>query len=259
MKHRIIACQFLMFAAVLVFASGCVTTEFRKIQADFNTAAQADNMHAVSAVGLFAPQAGTYDRVLAALSDDLIRRLDDRLKGSAYAIRAIAQWRTGQFAEAQRTAEFALNTDNVPTLGDRDKVLLNLMKALAIDGDLNKRFQKLPRKDNGDMILPDATYQSEYRKNFRLAVSEIDKILSETAGSTPPEIMDYARFQKWRILHNWRIVAMRISGDKRQELRNAAASAEGTGLQKSLEDAINIAKQEAEDSPLFKVMQLLKR
>jgi len=248
-----------MFAAVLVLASGCVTTEFRKIQADFNNAAQADNMQAVSAVGVFAPQAGTYDHVLAELSDDLIGRLDDRLKGNAYAMRSIAQWRTGQFAEAQRTAEFALNPANVPTLGARDKVLLRLMKALAIDGDLKARFLKLPRDDNGDMILPDATYQSEYPANFRLAVSEIDKILSEAAGPTPPEIMDYARFQKWRILQNWRIVATRISGDNRPELRNAAVSAEGTGLQKSLKDAIDSAKKEAKDSPLFKVMQAWER
>jgi len=260
MKHRVIACRFLTFAAVLVLACGCATTKFREIQADFNAAAQADNVQTVNAVGVFAAQGSSYDDVLAALSDDLIDRLNDKLKGNAYTMRAIAQWRTGKSSMACETARLALNDrSKVPTLGARDRILLRLMRALAVDGDLMSRFSRLPHDEKGDVILPNAIYWSDYPASFRLAVSEIDKILSEAADPIPPEVMDYARFQKWRVLQNWRIVATRISGDNRLVLRNAAVSAEATGLKKSLNELIDSAKKDAEHSPLFKVMQALER
>ena len=96
-----------MHLCVGVLLIGCVTINHSKIQDQFNAAVRADSV-SVEDVPLGAPPTddakAAYGQIITELSDEKIAKLDDRLKPNAYAMRAVAEWRTGALTKARDTA-----------------------------------------------------------------------------------------------------------------------------------------------------------
>jgi hypothetical protein len=192
--------QIFLLILIAALASSCASTfTYRDIQKDFNNAVQAENIPDPSAIGSISssPQAG-YEDVLKRLDDKYIQSLDPRLKMNAYAMKAVAQWRTGKLSEAKQTADTGLALTNVPP-SPRDRMVLLIIRPLVNEQDLRGRYLKLPEPQR----LTTNEYQKIYAKDFANIAAALKKAAAQATPDTPDSVLYYVYFQRWRVLQDW--------------------------------------------------------
>jgi hypothetical protein len=189
-----------IFLLILVaaLASNCASTlPYRDIQKDFNDAVQADNAQTAEKLGLIISsnsQTG-YENVLKKLEDKDIQSLDDRLKMNAYAMKAVAQWRTSKLTDAMNTADKGLAQKIV---SPRDKIVLLIIKPLIIDQNLVNLYRRLPEPRHVSL-----TDYQVYAKDFADAARNLNTAADQ---DLPVDMVIYVCFQRWRVLKNWDII-----------------------------------------------------
>jgi hypothetical protein len=195
--------KILLLILVAALVSSCASTvTYRDIQKGFNNAVQAENVQAVEAVGLVTSSSlAGYEDVLARLDDKYIQSVDPKLKMNAYAMKAIAQWRTGKLSEAKQTAATGLALGNVPS-NPRDKMVLLIIKPLVNDQDLGVRYRQLPAPRHVSLT----GYQNIYAKDFADAAADLKNAAAQATPDLPEDVVFYVYYQRWRVLQNWHIV-----------------------------------------------------
>jgi len=184
-------------ALVAGLAAGCATFDYRALQRDFIEAARTDNELAVDPVAASAADtAAAYTSIGGTLTPERIAALDPKLQGNAWVLRGYSQWRAGQYKEAVNTADAGLKA---PSVGPRDRVLLQLLPALAVDSEQTDNWIKLNRKLTGPQYAP-------FGKAYAEAYGELGKADDLVDASTAPSTGYYLAYQRWRILSNWSLV-----------------------------------------------------
>lgn len=233
--------------------TGCTTFEYRKVQEQFNKAVQADSVSATD-IPLGAPTTGDaksgYQEVISDLTKEPIDKLDDRLKPNAYAILAVAQWRTGALNAARDTAITGLKLPNVDS-SPRDRMVLAMIPGVVIDQELVTKF------DAANRDVSEADYNATYPRDFATAATTLKQAYTDVLPATPQSIVFYVHMQRWRTLQNWRVIISRIDGgrlsgaDARERARVDAKQRLGQDL------VVEIAAEEASvpaNDPIRKAM-----
>lgn len=206
-------------AVLFFFLCSCGTLKYRDIQQDFNNAVQNDNI--TSEVPGSDPQA-SYQSIILNLTEDFIGSLDVRLQGNAYVLKAIAQWRTGQFEDALKSVDKASSKQ----LGARDKVMVQLLPIMIAESSLMKDYSQ----KEGIPYDKYENYLNKYAGFYRM-LNSID-----TGTASADSIKFYVAYQGWRIMTNWKIVASSVKpAGKISEALDKAKNA----LSKDLTDVIS--------------------
>ncbi|HEV7732109.1 MAG TPA: hypothetical protein VGR62_08100 [Candidatus Binatia bacterium] len=194
-------------------ALGCASTfQYRAVQSNFMEAAHLDNLATVDPLSESTAEA-SYASIVTELTPEKIAGLDPKLRGNAWVIRGYSQWRSGQYAGAVTSAESGLATD---ALGPRDRVLLTLLPALAVDSEVKVAWAaKLPS-------LTEADY-APLGKDFATAYRQVTKARGLYDQSTAPSTKYYVAYQEWRLVNDWQIVIGTL--DRESEVSAARAGA----------------------------------
>jgi hypothetical protein len=216
---------FLVILCASILLAGCATFNYRGVQDEFKQAVAADNVQTVKTPGtLPSSDAGRrYEDIAAKLDDEHIATLDDRLKPNAYALRAVAQWRSEKLHEARETALKGLKLPNVANC-PRDHMVLKMIPALVIDAELVAKF-----KAAGSNVS-EADYSATYSRDFATAAAMLKEAVAHVDPATPETIVSFVHLQRWRVLQNWRVV---ISGIGDAPPRGAEARARAQADAKS--------------------------
>ena len=206
---------------MLAVVAACGTIQYRDVQGEFVNAVAADNAWAVSPFGGNAAE-GLYNSILVQLTDDYIAKLDARLQPNAWLLRAVSEWRLGEFSNARSSAAKGLGRLQDKQRGSRDHVMLAMLDGLIIDSDLLARYQALP-----DVTLAD--YQNDFAADFATALQALDDGYGQAGPATPAEVGWYYHYHRWRLIQNWRSVVNSLDDEDR---RIAKADAEGQVGQK---------------------------
>lgn len=217
--HKSLASLLLIASAIL---AGCILTPvattftYRDIQGEFNQAVQADNQVAVQP---FTGSVSTslYEGVNEKLTDEYVASLDARLQPNAWLLRSVAEWRTGDFAEAENSAQKGLDHPNLSE-SSRDQVALLMIPALVSESFVGKQLRQAPEE-----ISPD-DYDETFAGDLNRASKALGMARNAMAEATPVDVQYYFEFQVWRLLQNWNIIIGKISGEaeQRNEIREAA-------------------------------------
>jgi hypothetical protein len=207
---------------IAALASGCASTlNYRDLQKDFNQAVQADNVHAVEGLGaLTSSSLAGYEEVQSRLNEKYLQSLDPKLTLNAYAMKAVAQWRTGRLAAAKQTADTALARKDVPP-SPRDTMVLLMIPALVNDQDIWDRYKKLPKPKR----LSWNDYKEVYEPDFAGAAASLKEAASLAPPGMPEDMLNYVSYQRWRILAHWQNVISSLydaDSEKGNEMRNRA-------------------------------------
>ncbi len=201
-----------VFVAILA-ATGCQLIEFTQVRRDFNAAVASDNQRGLAF-------ADPYAVVLDQLDPGFIAGLDDRLRPTAWMMRAVAQWRTGDGIAAQESALQGLAEPRVRP-GSRDQIVLTLIPAMTIDSELQALW-----RTEADGPSPDAArFAAENEPKFRQAMDGIEAARALVGQPTPPEVGSYVLYQRWRLVQNWRFVVRGIDDEetRKETIKRAAA------------------------------------
>ena len=209
-----------LFALLVIagLASGCPSTfQYRGIQSQFIEATRADNQSSADPLVQSTAAAGggssTYASIAGELTPERIAALDPKLRGNAWVIRGYSQWRAGLYKDAVGSSASGLAT---PGLGPRDRVLLQMLPALAIDSEMKDLW--VAKKET----LTEADYPP-FREAFTEAYRVLGKAQNLIDESTAPSTKYYLAYQRWRILNDWNIVIGSIDRENTpSSTRNAA-------------------------------------
>lgn len=223
-------------------AIGCPATfQYRALQTNFMEAAHLDNVATVDPLS-----ESTADASFAAIVTDLtparIAALDPKLRGNAWVIRGYSQWRSRQYEDAINSADSGLKTAN---LGPRDRVLLTLLPALAVDAEVREAWlAKQPSLTPAD-YAPMAT-------QFTNAYRQVGKAKSLYDADTAPSTKYYVAYQEWRIVNDWQIAIGSIEFDSGESpARSAARAAAEQVLGRKFDVALESVRGEIpKDHPL---------
>jgi hypothetical protein len=239
----------------------CATLDYRSVQDDFNEAVQLDTGIYSSelgdtrnAISLGQPITAGYDRVVTALTEDYIGKLDPRLQPNAYILRAFSYWRLGDY-------EAALNaSDRVSTSGGtRDHLLSIALKGMIAEGERWDQF-----KANDDKVCADsaascdpANAYDEFAADYVTSLSKLDKARDARTALTPQSILHYIALQRWRIIAHWRYITLSLdnydSELARRKLKEAKAALGDIGFKDAMTEA---AKQIPDSSPLMQIINV---
>ncbi|MBU1054953.1 MAG: hypothetical protein KKC46_14160 [Proteobacteria bacterium] len=182
--------------ALLSVISGCVShiKELREAQNHFNSAAMLENQLKTDplsgdALVISAQANASYhlsSKILANLIDEKEQKLrKDNLLGTAYTLKALAQWRIGQYDDAINTVGMA-KSDKEIKLFPRDRALMNALSGL-IKND----------QAHGHMAAKDYDYDGIKR----LLLSSIEDINSQIRGTDSLGL--YLVIARLSVLKNW--------------------------------------------------------
>jgi hypothetical protein len=195
------------------------TLNYRNVQQRFDEAVQQDNPETLQrALQPFTEQNNAdllYQQVANELSDERIANLDARLRANAWLLRGVSEWRLGQLDAALASAQAGLREPQLRP-NSRDAVLLTLLPALIIDAEIQRDWRLAGSK------LTAAEYPA-YQTKFETAMKEFAKAEQAIGPATPDGAVYYLRYQKWRVLQNWRAVIGSI--DDRNARNNARQAA----------------------------------
>jgi len=227
--------------ALLLAATGCRTVHYRSVQHDFEQAVRADNE------GSESPFTDWYANVIGDLTPDKIACLEARLRPNAWMLRAVAAWRTQQYRLARDSASAGLKDPNLKP-HSRDDVILTMMDGLVVDAELFDRFQQGGRKVK-------ATEHQAYAKDFKTALTVLDKARQKIKEPTPLSVQHYWHYQRWRILQNWSQVINAIDPTAVEAMQQATQEAK-TFLGQELIAAIGAARDAIPaDHPLHRLIR----
>ncbi len=191
----------LILAIVLVFIlSGCVShiKELREAQREFNQAARLENQLRLNplnpdaltikgqADASYLLTLKTINRLLDSEKDALVR---DNLIGTAYTLKALAEWRLKRYSDAMRTV--SLVTEKYGKgLFPRDRAIIVAIKGLIMN---DQAYMHMIKKDYG------------YERILNLLKASINSI-KEAIAITPAEhdLILYLRLSELAVLKNWK-------------------------------------------------------
>jgi len=252
----------LALAAAMTLLAGCSTLQYRDVQSRFEQAVQADNRRFADP---FIEVSTQYQSVAGELTPDFIASLDPRLQPNAWTLRAVSQWRSGEFTNALESVSQGQAAIAQLAAGDerwrhsRDAVILTMVPGLVEDSRVRQRLESGGRDDVR------ASYP-QYESRFRTALRALAEARDLFGPATPQEVTQYWSYQTWRILNNWQIVLGELPV-LAESTADAVAAADqavkntvgGSGQLDTarLGDAIRKARDSVpEASPLFQLMAL---
>ena len=255
--HKSLAAVLLCASAMLAACTVTDTLTYRDIQAEFNQAVQADNQVAVQ------PFTGSvsnflYEGVSEQLTDGYIATLDPRLQPNAWLLRSVAEWRTGDFAGAENSAQKGLDHPDLNE-SSRDHVVLLMIPALVSESFVGERLS-----ESGDELSLQE-YEDAFVPDLERASSILSQAKAAIDGATPLDVQYYFEFQVWRLIQNWNIIIGKLGGtaDDRNEARdNGLQQLRADGLieeeVESLPDAAAAVRTSIPDAhPLHTLIQVL--
>lgn len=210
--RRSIFARFLLAFALAALA-GCTTIQYRDVQSQFEQAVRADNEQSSQP---FTDTTKRYEGVAAELTPAYIAKLDDKLQPNAWTLRAVSEWRAGQFSNALQSADEGLNAIARVAQKDpkfdasRDSVILTMIPGLVEDARLRQRLQALGPQDV-------AAHYNDYKEKFRNALRALAAANGKMTEATPPAARYYWYYQSWRILKNWQIVLGKLPFDRQKQ------------------------------------------
>lgn len=171
------------------------------MQTEFDQAFHTDRLY----TGRISAAPSGYQTVIRSLSTAGISKLEPRLRPTAWMMRAVSEWRTGQFINADSSSASGLAADPPPH--SREQVLLTMIPALVIDSEIISTW-----KAAGMAYTPAqyAAVESSYLKALR----PLDAAQSIIDSTTPESVRYFYAYHKWRILFNWETILISLSGDK---------------------------------------------
>lgn len=190
--------------SAMLAAPACKVVQYRQIQATFDAAAQADNLRSADSIGsLTGGDKRMYQQVIDRLPNDYIdTEVDEQFRTNAYMIRAVAEWRTGQFGAADKTAKRGLRGADA-VAKDRDEVVLRMIPALVIDEEQQINFMAAGGR------LTKAQYDA-YAKAYLTAHDELLRVAAAIGAPVLPDVRYFVAYHHWRILQNWRLVVDQV-------------------------------------------------
>ena len=192
--------QSLLFG-LLILGVQCTTLHYAGIQSDFEKAVLADNSSADS------PFIDRYQTVEATLTDTYIMRLDPKLKANAWMLRALSQWRSGDFDGARRSAEKGLNAD--PPEGSRDLIVLSMIDGMTITTERERAARVIEKQG-----LQPSAYADHYESELAEAWASLSSVERKFGPQTPTAVKDYWSYECWRCIQAWDYVISTIQSDE---------------------------------------------
>jgi hypothetical protein len=194
----------LILAMALATLTGCSTIKYREVQSRFEQAVRADN-DATAADQPFTETANHYAAIASELSPAYIAKLDAKLQPNAWTLRAVSEWRAGQFTNALQSANAGLNTiaelqkTEAKFEASRDAILLTMIPGLVEDSRLRQRLREAGPQDV-------AANYSVYAGKFHNALRALADAKGKMTAATPASVRYYWSYQCWRVLLNWQFV-----------------------------------------------------
>jgi len=176
--------------------SGCLShiNDLREAQNHFNTAAMLENQlrldpMAGDALAVSSQVNVSYQLSLKMLTDLIARSSQelqqDNLLGTAYTLKALAEWRLGQYDQAMATAEM-VNGNKEIKLYPRDQVLMNALNGMIKN---DQAFAHMALRDY------------DYANLKRLLISALDD-MGDKAGNSG-SLGLYMATARLSVLKNW--------------------------------------------------------
>src|SRR5262245_31333358 len=178
-------------AVPTTFAAPATTFQYRALQNQFIEAARADNQAAVDPLSASTADAA-YASIAAELTPERIAELDPKLRANAWVIRSYSLWRSGRYKDAITSADIGLKTEG---LGPRDRVLLELLPALAVDSEAKDLWTAKNR------TLTAADY-APFKEAFTQAYFQLSKVETLIDANSAPKPTYYVAYHRWRILND---------------------------------------------------------
>lgn len=221
---------FLIISMVFVFSAGCVShiTELREAQKEFNQAASLENQLRLApfrsdAVIIKGQADASYLLSLKILDNLLEKKKDalvqDRLIGTAYTLKALAEWRLKRYSDALETAN-TVTENHKDSLFPRDRALIKALRGLI-------------KNDQAYIHMMKRDYS--YEKILYLLRDAINDI-QDAIAITPSEhdLRVYFIISELAVLKNWKDLrgepgysSLRPEGfDFRKELKKWCEAAE---------------------------------
>jgi hypothetical protein len=212
--RRVVILRSFVLLGLALTSVGCPSLKYPGIQRDFEEAVRLDNGASVQPFTEGSTD-DLYNDISKQLSKEYIAKLDARLRPNAWLLRSFSAWRSGDLKTARKDAITGLGEAELQP-GSRDQVLLNLMPALVIDSEINEKWDKAGRK------VPAQDYQ-DYEADFVTAIKKADAVEKVRTQATPLSALYYVKYQRWRILQNWRVLIASIPDrTARNKARNSA-------------------------------------
>ena len=222
--------RFSLFACLLIslLCGACQQTQhvfdLQRTQRTFDAASHQDNL---AAIGQGIPSG--YADVLKELTPERISALPDpRLKANAWMMRGVSEWRTGDYLKAQASAANGLQAG--PESGSRDHLLLLMLPALAIDGQIFDAWKKAGQSFTLEQ------YNSMAANDYPVALTKLRSVSGSFNEKTDDDTRHLVAFHQWRLFLNWDAMINRMTAD--ESVRDAAAE-----IASSHFGSISLAKQ----------------
>ncbi|HAB18639.1 MAG TPA: hypothetical protein DCE44_19630 [Verrucomicrobiales bacterium] len=224
----------------MLLLSGCQTLSYREIQSDFNQSVQADNSGT--------PFTDQHSTVLQNLTPEYISKLEPKLRPNAWMLRSVSAWRTGSNSLATESSRKGLEDPNLVP-GSRDHVILEMIPALVIDSDLNRRWLDAHRTVSGPEYA--STYETEgFVTAWRRLTGPAAKAIN---NATPEAVVAYFHYQRWRLILNWAAVI----GSVRPRADSVAAQERASTVLGVEQDPLFAAQNEVDQIPANSPMSAL--
>ncbi len=188
--------HFFWLLTLLAALSGCLShiNDLREAQNHFNTAAMLENQlrldpMAGDALAISSQANVSYQLSLRMLTDLIAgssqRLQQENLLGTAYTLKALAEWRLGQYDQAIATAELVKGNKEIK-LYPRDQVLMNSLNGMIKN---DQAFSHMAAKDY------------DYANLKRLLISALDDINDKAGDSGSLGL--YMATARLSVLKNW--------------------------------------------------------
>lgn len=193
----------LVLASLLLCACSEIspTLDFHRVETEFDQAFDTDRLY----TGRISAAPSGYNNVIRSLPQSGIAKLDPQTHATAWMMRAVAEWRTGSFANANASAASGLAA--APRPHSREQVLLTMIPALVIDS------QNITAWKAAGMACTAEQYAG-METSYLSALKTLDAAQAVMDSSTPESVRHYHAYQKWRMLFNWETIIDNLSGGR---------------------------------------------
>lgn len=173
--------------------------DFQRVQTVFNQAFNTDRLY----TGRISAAPSGYNVVIRSLPTSGIAKLDPQSRSTAWMMRAIAEWRTGSFDNANASSASGLAA--APPPHSREQVLLTMIPALVIDS------QNIAAWKAAGMACTAEQYAG-VESSYLRAMKSLDAAQSVIDSTTPESVRSFHAYHKWRMLFNWETIIDNLSG-----------------------------------------------
>jgi hypothetical protein len=193
----------LCFTGLLLAACSEIspTLDFRRVQTEFDQAFHTDRLY----TGRISAAPSGYQSVIRSFSPAGIAKLEPGQRPTAWMMRAISEWRSGQFANANASSASGLAASPQPH--SREKVLLTMVPALVTDAEIITAWKAAGMAYSAPQY---AAVEGSYLK----ALQSLDATESVMDKTTPEAVRSFYAYHKWRMLFNWETIVITLSGGK---------------------------------------------